>query len=196
MSEIIIFIRNFTCTLAVISIPLLILWLIERYKMRRVEKSVEDLPEDLKEALCVGYVEEEVSLKLKMKYAMRNMGKGVGLYVFCVLFGMLRTKRGVEEIKEYLMVSLVILAFILLFVLRDALRVAPWVKLRVVKAVEANEPVSAFNGDRYILYYDILKGDFEASKMEIGSNVRLDEKGCLLAVVAEKRKRLRPIFVI
>ena len=100
MSEIAIFIRNLICTLAVISIPLLIIWLIERYKKRRAQKSLEDLPEEIKDALCGGYVEGVALGKLRIRYALRNVGKGVGFYVFCVLFGMLRMKGGAEVSKN------------------------------------------------------------------------------------------------
>ena len=94
------------------------------------------------------------------------------------------------------MISSFFLFFVLLFTARDALRVAPWRKLRVIKAVECDVVVDPFHGDQYIFYYDDKKQDFSVCKMEIGENVLANENYCLLVVAAEKRKRICPIFVM
>ena len=196
MSELMIFLRNLCITLAVISIPLLLLWWIERYKLNKVKKSVKEIPQELRENVMAVCAEENDIGKQKIQYAVHNLGKGMALYVLFLIPGVFRLWGDWKEIPEYLMISSFVLLFILLFTVRDALRVAPWRKLRVVKAVECNVIVDPFHGDQYILYFDDKKQDFSVAKIEIGQKVRLDEDGCLRVVVAEKRKRICPIFVM
>lgn len=196
MSELVIFLRNLCITLAVISVPLLLMWQIECYKLKKAKKSVKEIPQDLRENLMAECVEEYETGKQKIKYVVRNLGKGLALYVLFLLPGLFRFRGDWEEISEYLMVSSFFLFFIFVFTARDALRVAPWRKLRVIKAVECDVTVDPFHGDQYIFYFDYKKQVFTVSKIDIGQNVLADEKYCLLVVAAEKRNRIRPIFVM
>nr|MBQ8253210.1 hypothetical protein [Lachnospiraceae bacterium] len=196
MNELVNFLKNFSITIAVISIPLLIMWLIEQYKIKRVKKTAKEISQILEMEL-----RESVNCNFKMKkmymrYVLRNVRKGLLFYAFFTLPGIIRYWARWGEMVEYLSVSLFFLVFILFFVLRDVLRVAPWKRMRIKKVVECNDDVSNFIGDRYILYYDDKKQIFEVAKMEIPSGTLTDDEGCLLAVVAEKRKRMVPIFVV
>ena len=76
MSELMIFLRNLCITLAVISVPLLLMWLIERYKLNKAKKSAEEISQDLRENLLKDCTEEYEIGKQKIKYAVRNLGKG------------------------------------------------------------------------------------------------------------------------
>ena len=104
MGEIVIFSRNLCITFAVIAVPLLLLWRIERYKLNKTKKSVEEIPQELREMHVEECTADYEIGKQKMKYAMRNLGKGLAIYALFLIPGIFRFWGRWEEISEYLMI--------------------------------------------------------------------------------------------
>ncbi len=165
--EIWMFIRNLMITLFVIAIPLSIMGLVKYTYKRRALAIVNTMPAELQNLLRHPAVCKEASGMQRLKYIKKNIIFGILVFVVLVGYGAFRTfiENGTIDIKVYVGVSLVILAFILVFIIRDILRVAPWSEAYQIKAVTCF--ATGDGRECFVCYYDFADGDYSAGGISI-----------------------------
>lgn len=165
--EVWMFIRNLAITLFVIAIPLSLMGLGKYTYKRRALATLSSMPTDVQNMLRHPAVCKEASGIQRLKYIKKNIIFGIVIFVVLVGYGAFRIflQDGTIDIKVYIGVSLVILAFILAFIIRDILRVAPWSEAYQIRAM-----ICFASGDGrecYVSYYDFADGDFAAGGISI-----------------------------
>ena len=146
-------------TFVVIAIPIAIIWVSRWYQRRKAIDFTNGLSQEVQRKLQGLTYYEEVSIGERIRYILRNILSATIIFVVIVGIGLARdlVRGDVKAFDSYLIPALIILAFILLFVLRDCLRVAPWLKVYRIKALKYG---FVTHGEIIVCYYDFVKREY------------------------------------
>lgn len=185
-------------TFVVIAIPIAIIWVSRWYQRRKAIDFTNGLSQEVQRKLQGLTYYEEVSIRERIRYILRNILSATIIFVVIVGIGLARdlVSGDVKAFDSYLIPALIILVFILLFVLRDCLRVAPWLKVYRIKALKYG---FATHGEIIVCYYDFVKREYAGDYIAVYSFERrnIASNGEMFDVlVVEKRNRLKVIDIL
>ena len=148
--------------LVIIGTPVAILWLLRQYHLKRGRDAMRILSQEMRDTLRALEYRRFAEYHEKRAYRIRAIVQGVGLYLFILLVGIIRSLIKSTDPASFAAGSLVLLPFILCFVLRDMHRAGNRTQVWCIPACLCPD-MRAQKSEEMVCFYDHLCEEYRTA---------------------------------